>query len=120
MASLEQRLAVVSLLLLVISVAIQNSDGQVEQWCVADEQTPDEELQAGIDWACGKGGANCSKIQVNQPCYWPNTKKEHASYAFNNYFQKLKHKGGSCYFNGAAIVTEIDPSHSSCQYEFFP
>ncbi|CAN0927231.1 Glucan endo-1,3-beta-glucosidase 4 [Linum grandiflorum] len=118
MPSLHQRIAVVALLLLVL---FAGSDGQVEQWCVADEQTPEEELQAGIDWACGKsGGANCSKIQMNQPCYLPNTKKDHASYAFNNYFQKFKHKGGSCYFNGAAIVTDLDPSHSSCQYEYFP
>lgn len=54
--------------------------------------------------------ADCGKIQVNQPCSLPNTVRDHASYAFNNYFQKFKHKGGSCYFKGAALITELDPS----------
>ncbi|KAH9745190.1 X8 domain-containing protein [Citrus sinensis] len=84
-----------------------------------DEQTPDDELQAAMDWACGNG-ADCSKIQMNQPCYYPNTTRDHASYAFNSYFQKFKNKGGSCYFKGAAVITELDPSHNSCRYEFIP
>ncbi|CAI0383852.1 unnamed protein product [Linum tenue] len=119
MASFNKRL-LVAILLLLISLAIQISDGEMEQWCVADEQTPDNELQAATDWACGKGGADCSKIQLNQACFWPNTTKDHASYAFNSYFQKFKNSGGSCYFNGAAIVTDLDPSYNSCQYEFIP
>ncbi|KAK3012246.1 hypothetical protein RJ639_011233 [Escallonia herrerae] len=69
-----------------------NLDGQFEQWCLADEQTADANLQVALDWACGKGSANCSKIQVNQPCYLPNTVRDHASYAFNSYYQKFKHK----------------------------
>jgi hypothetical protein len=93
------------------SMCVDILDGEFEQWCVADEQTPDEDLQAAMDWACGKGGADCSKIQVNQACYFPNTVKDHASYAFNNYFQKFKHQGGSCYFKGAAMITELDPSN---------
>ncbi|KAF2292394.1 hypothetical protein GH714_021777 [Hevea brasiliensis] len=84
-------------------------DGELEQWCIADEKTPDGELQAALDWACGGGGADCSMIQENQTCYLPNTVRDHASFAFNNYFQKFKHKGGSCYFKGAAIITELDP-----------
>ncbi|KAE8689661.1 glucan endo-1,3-beta-glucosidase 12-like isoform X2 [Hibiscus syriacus] len=60
------------------------------EWCIADEQTPEEELLKALDWACGKGGADCSKIQKNQPCYYPTTIKDHASYAFNNYYQKFK------------------------------
>ncbi|KAK9268621.1 hypothetical protein L1049_000378 [Liquidambar formosana] len=71
-------------------------DGQFEEWCIADEQTPDEELQKALDWACGKGGADCSKIQVNHPCYLPNT--------------KFKHNRATCYFNAAAIITALDPN----------
>lgn len=84
-------------------------DGQFEEWCVADEQTPAGELQRALDWACGNG-ADCRKIQVNQPCYLPNTVKHHASFAFNSYYQRLKHKGGTCYFNSAALVTALNPS----------
>ncbi|XP_021719899.1 glucan endo-1,3-beta-glucosidase 4-like [Chenopodium quinoa] len=71
-------------------------EAQLEEWCIADEQAPDAVLQSALDWACGKGGADCSKIQKDQPCYLPNTVKDHASYAFNSYFQKYKNKGGNC------------------------
>ncbi|XP_028757928.1 glucan endo-1,3-beta-glucosidase 12 [Neltuma alba] len=94
--------------------------GEDEQWCIADEQTPDEELQAAVDWACGKGGADCSKIQAKQSCFFPNTMRSHASFAFNSYFQKFKHSGGSCYFRGAAIITQEDPSYGSCHYDLIP
>ena len=81
-----------------------------EEWCIADEQTPDDELQRALDWACGRGDADCRKIQRGQPCYLPNTIRDHASYAFNNYYQKFKNKGATCYFNAAAMVTDLDPS----------
>lgn len=94
-------------------VLLEKFSWQFEEWCIADEQTPDEELQRAMDWACENGGADCSMIKVNQPCYLPNTLKKHASYVFNSYYQRFKHKGGSCYFNSAAITTDLDPSNIS-------
>ncbi|XP_044504134.1 glucan endo-1,3-beta-glucosidase 4-like [Mangifera indica] len=94
------------------------SEEQVKQWCIADEQFPDGVLQESMDWVCGAGGANCTNIQMNQPCYYPNTVKDHASYAFNSYYQK--NKGGACNFKGAAMITEFDPSYNSCHYEYTP
>ncbi|TYH63537.1 hypothetical protein ES332_D07G199200v1 [Gossypium tomentosum] len=55
----------ITLVLLFMSIIIpQKSVAEYEQWCIADEQTPDEELKVALDWACGEGGADCSKIQV--------------------------------------------------------
>ncbi|XP_010087632.2 PLASMODESMATA CALLOSE-BINDING PROTEIN 5 [Morus notabilis] len=107
--------------LLLLTLNPKRSGGQyMEEWCVVDEQTPEEELQKALDWACQKGGADCSKIQVGQPCYLPNTLKDHAAFAFNDYYQKFKHKGGSCYFNAAAMVTALNPSHDSCKFDYVP
>ncbi|AET00920.2 putative glucan endo-1,3-beta-D-glucosidase [Medicago truncatula] len=107
-------------LLFIAMILPKSANAEFELWCVADEQTTDSDLQDALNWACGKGGADCSKIQQDQPCYFPNTLKDHASYAFNSYFQKFKNNGGSCYFRGAAMTTEVDPSHDSCHYDFFP
>lgn len=63
-----------------------------------------------LDWACGMGGADCSKIQVNQACYFPNTLRDHASFAFNNYYQKFKRNGATCYFHASAMITGLNPS----------
>ncbi|KAJ8509856.1 hypothetical protein OPV22_000290 [Ensete ventricosum] len=110
-------------LVLILVVLTPRSDvgaGQVKQWCIADGQTAEDVLQVALDWACGAGGANCSMIQPNKPCYLPNTVEDHASYAFNSYWQKHKHLGGTCYFNAAAMVTDLNPSHDACQFESLP
>lgn len=83
---------------------------------MADEQASSEELQVALDWACGKGGADCGGIQPHQPCFLPNTVKDHASFAFNSYYQKFKHKGATCYFNSAAMITDLDPSKCSAYF----
>ncbi|KAL0310779.1 UNVERIFIED_CONTAM: CASP-like protein 2B1 [Sesamum angustifolium] len=84
-------------------------DGQFEDYCVADEQASEYDLLGAMNWACSNG-ANCTAIQENQPCYLPNTPKDHASYAFNSYYQNMKHQGGGCYFTATAVLTGADPS----------
>ncbi|XP_039160002.1 glucan endo-1,3-beta-glucosidase 12-like [Eucalyptus grandis] len=104
---------------LFLATVPHKSAGEFEQWCVADEADPDDELQAAMDWACAQGGVDCTAIQVNQPCYLPNTVRACASYAFNSYYQSSRARG-SCYFRSAAMTTELDPSHGSCHYDYLP
>ncbi|VAI22013.1 unnamed protein product [Triticum turgidum subsp. durum] len=93
------------------TVLAQQEDRNWEkQWCIVDEQTPDDILQIALSWACGPGGADCTMIEPNKSCYLSNTVRDHASYAFNSYWQKYKKHGGSCYFNAAAMVTDLNPS----------
>ncbi|KAK9136571.1 hypothetical protein Sjap_007165 [Stephania japonica] len=83
------------------------------QWCVAKAGVPETALQAGIDYACGI--ADCSAIQVSGSCYNPNTRQNHASYAFNSYYHKNP-SPLSCDFKGAAALTNTNPSVGSCIY----
>ncbi|ESQ36965.1 hypothetical protein EUTSA_v10003112mg, partial [Eutrema salsugineum] len=85
------------------------TDAEIKQWCVANKEAPDDVLQAALESACQHGGADCSKIKPNNPCFLPNTIKDHASFVFNIYYQNYKHKGGFCYFNRAAMITDRDP-----------
>ncbi|XP_030533281.1 glucan endo-1,3-beta-glucosidase 12-like [Rhodamnia argentea] len=100
--------------------ATQTDGKEFGEWCIADEQASTEELQMALDWACGKGGADCKEIHPHRPCFLPNTVKDHASFAFNSYYQKFKHRGATCYFNSAAMITDLDPSHGSCKFEYLP
>lgn len=84
-------------------------------WCVASQTAARLALQMAIDYACGHGGADCTAIQPGGRCYYPNALHNHASYAFNNYYQKNP-VPNSCNFGGTAVVTSTNPSTESCQY----
>ncbi|KAL9141119.1 hypothetical protein ABFS82_14G082200 [Erythranthe guttata] len=84
-----------------------------QSWCVAKGGLPDNALQAALDYACGLGGADCSGIQEGASCYNPNSMQNHASYAFNSYYQRNPVQT-SCDFGGTAMVTNVNPGSGSC------
>ncbi|KMZ57379.1 Beta-1,3-endoglucanase, family GH17 [Zostera marina] len=86
-------------------------------WCVAKPAVPTETLQKGIDFACGKGGADCEEISPKGSCYYPDNVVAHASYAYNSYWQKTRSNGGSCGFDGTAILIDADPSFLHCRFQ---
>ncbi|XP_072968184.1 uncharacterized protein [Typha angustifolia] len=95
------------------SMVPPSSSGQ--SWCIASQTASETALQVALDYACGYGGADCSAIQQGGSCFNPDTLRDHASYAFNNYYQKNP-VPTSCDFGGTAVTTNIDPSSSTCQY----
>ncbi|KAM7530528.1 hypothetical protein LguiB_033938 [Lonicera macranthoides] len=84
-------------------------------WCTASPTASENALQVALDYACGYGGADCSGIQPGAPCYSPTTLRDHASYAFNQYYKKNP-APTSCAFGGTAQLTHTDPSSGSCRY----
>ncbi|KAI3905393.1 hypothetical protein MKW92_008862 [Papaver armeniacum] len=102
---------------LLVAVISQNPVEAASEWCVADRQAPKEKLEAALNWACGQRADVCLNVQQGQPCYLPNTLEDHASYAFNSYYQKFKSQGALCNFGGIAKIANIDPSYGSCKYD---
>ncbi|XP_064960008.1 glucan endo-1,3-beta-glucosidase 12-like isoform X1 [Musa acuminata AAA Group] len=96
-------------------VTPSSSSSSSQSWCVASQTASKTGLQVALDYACGYGGADCSAIQEGGSCYNPNTVRDHASYAFNEYYQKNPIPT-SCDFGGTAVITNVDPSTSTCQH----
>lgn len=96
--------------------SILANDTTSQEFCVANSGADSQMLQAALDWACGPGAADCQAIQPGGSCYEPNTVKDHASYAFNSYYQKTGMSSGACSFNGVAMITFTDPSHDACNF----
>ncbi|KAK9268118.1 hypothetical protein L1049_010558 [Liquidambar formosana] len=84
-------------------------------WCIASPTASQTALQVALDYACGYGGADCSAIQQGGSCYNPNTLRDHASYAFNQYYVKNP-APTSCVFGGTAQLSYTDPSSGNCHY----
>ncbi|KAG4913842.1 hypothetical protein JHK82_054429 [Glycine max] len=86
-----------------------------QSWCVAKTGVPQASLQSALDYACGMSGVDCSQIQQGGSCYNPNSLQNHASFAFNNYYQKNP-APTSCDFGGTATIVNTNPSSGSCIY----
>ncbi|XP_031493301.1 PLASMODESMATA CALLOSE-BINDING PROTEIN 3-like, partial [Nymphaea colorata] len=84
-------------------------------WCVAKPAVPEPIIQEAMDYACGSG-ADCESIQNAGPCFSPNTLLNHASFAFNSYWQRTKAAGGTCDFGGTAMIVTTDPSYDGCHF----
>jgi glucan endo-1,3-beta-glucosidase 1/2/3 len=89
------------------------NDSTDRTFCVASDDADEKAVQAAMDWACGPGRADCAAIQPGGGCYQPNDVRAHASYAFDAYYQSQGSASGSCYFQGAGMVTTTDPSKFS-------
>ncbi|PWA87164.1 X8 domain-containing protein [Artemisia annua] len=83
--------------------------GRGQSWCIAKNGASQAALQSALDYACGIGGADCVTIQQGSSCYEPATLQNHASYAFNSYYQKNP-VPTSCDFGGVATVTTTNPT----------
>lgn len=98
-----------------VATTIPESPALRGVFCVANSSAPHSALKHSLDWACGLGSANCSAIQPGQPCYASDDIVAVSSYAFNDYYHRTQSSGGTCNFNGTAMITSTDPSklHSS-------
>ncbi|GMH11535.1 hypothetical protein Nepgr_013376 [Nepenthes gracilis] len=99
-----------------LSTSNQISGNASGVFCIAKEDADSDKLRDGLNWACGPGHADCSAIQEGKPCYYPDTLQNHASYAYNEYYQKMHSVGGTCDFGGTATTTTADPSYGSCAF----
>eukprot|EP00250_Pteridium_aquilinum_P006927 c16750_g1_i1 orf=283-1857(-) len=104
------------LLRLTGSGQLLSNDTTNQLYCVAKPGADEDTLQIALDWACGIGQANCSAIQPGMLCYEPDTVANHASYAFDYYYQSRGRSLDSCTFSGAAVVTTTNPSYGACLY----
>lgn len=84
-------------------------------WCVVGETAAGAaELGGALAYACGQGNGTCDGIRPGEECYKPDSLVSHASYAFNSYWHQYRALGGTCYFNGLATQTTVDPSKLGC------
>ncbi|CAJ1939162.1 unnamed protein product [Sphenostylis stenocarpa] len=99
----------VSLVLVSIVVAWTVARGvEGNTWCVASSSASYGALKSGLDFACSHG-ADCGPIRPGGSCFNPNTIQNHASYAFDSYYQRKGKAPGSCSFGGAATIAVTDP-----------
>ncbi|WCJ27628.1 O-Glycosyl hydrolases family 17 protein [Euphorbia peplus] len=93
-----------------------NSPYNGQLWCVAARGADSTELQRVLTRACSNGNGTCDALTPGRQCYEPVSIARHASYAFSSYWAKFRSQGGTCYFDGLAEQTTINPSHGSCRF----
>ncbi|OVA20426.1 Glycoside hydrolase [Macleaya cordata] len=100
-----------------LPVGTNNAPYKGKIWCVVAKGVRNvTELGSAITYACGQGNGTCDSLRPGKECYQPVSLFWHASYAFSSYWSQFRSSGATCYFNGLAVQTSINPSHGSCKF----
>jgi len=90
-------------------------------WCIARSNVSDVDLQNALDWVCGplpgQGQVNCGPINAGGACFDPADEFHHTSFAFNELFQLSNGFLASCNFTGCGVITNVDPSSGTCEFQ---
>ncbi|XP_057415075.1 PLASMODESMATA CALLOSE-BINDING PROTEIN 2-like [Lotus japonicus] len=107
----------VSMMLLTIVITTMTMNVMIvgARWCIARSSASPSALQANLNFACAHG-ADCRAIQPGGSCYEPNTILNHASYAYDSYYQHMLKAPSACNFGGTATIAVTDPSFGRCVY----
>ncbi|KAG0621144.1 hypothetical protein M758_4G272500 [Ceratodon purpureus] len=84
-------------------------------WCVVLRNSDVYAVQTALNWACAR--INCGPTYVGGTCFIPNTIWDHASWAFNAYYNSMNGAQDACNFSGTAYVSSNDPSSEQCFYQ---
>ncbi|EOA34869.1 hypothetical protein CARUB_v10022451mg [Capsella rubella] len=106
-----QRLTVIFFLSFLATHSLHVS---AKQWCVADPSASEAQLQAALDWICGKLPGSSVIISPGGPCYEPNTVANHASYMMNDYYQFNGATPDLCDFDHSGRIVDVNPSYGGC------
>ncbi|KAH0992528.1 hypothetical protein GBA52_004011 [Prunus armeniaca] len=98
--------------------ANNNSPYKGSVWCVVAKGVNNDELGSALNNLCNSSAGNgtCDALSPGKECYEPVSEILHANYAFSSYWAKFRGHGATCYFNGLAEQTTVDPSHGSCKF----
>ncbi|KAJ3681219.1 hypothetical protein LUZ60_015708 [Juncus effusus] len=100
-----------------LPVPTNNTPYKGPLWCVTKRGRVNETLiQNAVSYACEQASNICKAVQKGGKCFEPNSLKAHANWAFNSYWQQFRKIGGTCSFNGLAVLTTKDPSYGSCKF----
>ncbi|XP_040952203.1 PLASMODESMATA CALLOSE-BINDING PROTEIN 2 isoform X2 [Gossypium hirsutum] len=69
----------------------------------------------GGEYAC-RGGKTANQTRCKGPCFEPNSRMHHASFAMNLYYQANDRHLADCNFINSGLVSLIDPSYGNCSF----
>jgi len=88
--------------------------------CISKPGTPDDKLNAALQWLCDPTHFDCTAINPGGSHYIPDTPQAHADWAFNAYFDMYRSTQGigACDFGGIAYLvppnaTKVTPQKPS-------
>ncbi|KAK8350754.1 hypothetical protein V6Z12_A06G229500 [Gossypium hirsutum] len=99
---------------LLYSGSSQTIPNERKTWCIANPLASNSALAANIEYICSQ--LDCGSINPKGPCFEPNSRMHHASFAMNLYYQANGRHLADCNFINSGLVSLIDPSYGNCSF----